>query len=607
MHKLLVERTSFKNLLRGSEPGRIDRGRHDVNARSIRVQSMDGQEAWTFNYKSNPSTTGHRWHGYVRFMKEDVSNKDNAMDLDCMVDCDCPDYRYRFAYNNAKADVGTIGRQNDWRHANQNNGRPPRPRSQGGVGDYGVGMCKHLCSLAEFLKTKITSDAPEPEEEEPTVKPTAVLKKAPKITPEHPTTTDAPEPGDSYSDSRSGLNEGRGRLYEQIDSFVRGNPEFDVQVIDNSLNENTVVVSESHEHGEWWIDEYGGVEFADGDTGDYNHEAIVIQRLNYQILSNFGIENEEGTLSTSEEDLKRALKSDGRLTPDEEASWDNMAGSKQKGPSDIIIEKLVEDKAIGDKKQTEDAVYIAYGSSTRDARNYAMQYWGWKVMKTFNKYIEIQTWVLKPDDLSIIVKGIWEIMDNDTDRDEDEDSEVGPDGFPGPFINVTVQAQGKRYSNIPLCVMEKKMPAQINAYRSGVHVGYTENLKEDYHHHHKEYRMYEANRHIIAIFEDNTRLKFEVHFRNKHGEDRDKWRRRAFTTWKSLASKLHGDVTLSDACNPIQKPWKDCFKEALKDPKLKEFIRSNPHHKIFDDAGYPAEVQGKAQPVVDPVNFTPRQ
>lgn len=1066
MHKLLVERTSFKNLLRGSEPGRVDRGNHDVNARSIRVQSMDGQEAWTFNYKSNPSTTGQRWHGYVRFFKHDVSSKDNAMDLDCKVSCDCPDYTFRYAYNNAKSDVGDLGR---------NNGRPPRSRAEGGVGDYGIGMCvsegeivstdrgllpiemiskndkvwtldgwrqvtnhgmtgtkkvieiktkngrklaitpehrifvfsekigfewiearflnkshflcitlpddielkyktfdvkeyigsklyyydqqicldetmaelmgymisegsvngtfsnfnsnlihdfhdkwisifgdksciirtdgcnvgshggeilkslgficgsynkeipswilqgkksiviaflrgcyagdgnfrnhhstyasvskklaqniqllntfigvncslncyksgvnksdtwvvrtssgketeklfnflnpirkyssyknlksnnsfgeyiiknvfrlfereiinsmdfsyenklvflgtirnyfpwitksyikelakllknkglllkksydiknsynmaylhdihknmktyyaekiikklsikkatkwkihkevlpplikklykvsnirtntlnllsrsdiifdafdtiidnnntknvydltvesseqftvngivvhncKHLCSLAEFLQTKITSDAPKPDEHEPVAKPTPTLKKQPAITPEHPTTTDAPEPGDTYSDSRSGLNEGRGRLYEQIDSFVRSNPQFDVQVIDNSLNENTVVVSESHEHGEWWIDEYGGVEFADGDTGEKNHEAVVIERLSYEILSHFDIDESEANVTEYLDDIKKTLVDDGRLTANEERLW-NDGGQIQ-----IIIDKLLEDNAMGDKEQTKNAVHVVFNHNNRDARDYAMKYWRWKIMKTFNSNIEVQTWFLKPEDLTMIVKGIWEIMDNDTERDDDEDKEIGDDGLPGPRINVTVQAQGKRYSNIPFCVMEKRLPAEINAYRSGVQVGYNENLTEDFHHNHKEYRMFEANKHIIAIFEDNTRLKFEVHFRNMHGADRDKWRRRAFTTWKSLASKLHGDVTLSDVCNPIQRDWKDCFKEALKDPKMKAYIRKNPHHRVFEDKGYPSSVQGKAQPCVDPVNFTPR-
>ena len=61
---------------------------------------------------------------------------------------------------------------------------------------------------------------------------------------------------------------------------------------------------------------------------------------------------------------------------------------------------------------------------------------------------------------------------------------------------------------------------------------------------------------------------------------------------------------MTDACNPDKKSWKQSFEEALKHPKLQEFVRHSPHHKVFDDKGYPAKVQGKPQTCIDPVNFT---
>jgi hypothetical protein len=239
MRKMLLERMSFSDLYASSTPDRVDRSKN-VNARSLRVTSMGGQEAWTFTYKSNPSTTGHRWHGYVRFLNEDVMQATSAAELDCMVDCDCPDYRYRFAYNNAKADAGAIG-PGSW---NQNNGRPPRPREQGGVGDYGTGMCKHLIALGEFLKTNIEPDAPEPEEPKatqpqqqpkpvapkPKVKPQPKQKPQPKPASQRPQTVNAPDPDDdSYSDSRGDmLQETTGHLAERLNNLVKSKPEFDV-------------------------------------------------------------------------------------------------------------------------------------------------------------------------------------------------------------------------------------------------------------------------------------------------------------------------------------------------------------------------------------------
>ena len=129
-------------------------------------------------------------------------------------------------------------------------------------------------------------------------------------------------------------------------------------------------------------------------------------------------------------------------------------------------------------------------------------------------------------------------------------------------------------------------------------------LSEDYHHLHREYRMYEGFNNVVAVFEDNSKLMFEVHYHNNHGPDREKWRRKAFTTWKSLANEIHNDVPLNEVGNPIQKSWKQSFEEALKHPKMKDYIRTEKHQKIFDDKGYPAKVQGKPQPCIDPVNFT---
>lgn len=246
---ILTERFTFRQLYNRSETGRKKRARQDVNAQSMRVMTLDENEAWAFSYKSNPSTTGKRWHGYVQFMKEEVKQTENAAQLQCMVDCDCPDYRYRYAYNNAQAGAGRIGKHPDWPYGNENNGQKWRPRSEGGVGDYGVGMCKHLLALGEFLKTKFTPDAPDPDEDKYDIqKPAPKIKKDRTPASQKPTTIQAPDPDDdTYTDSRTGsdtLQEEiqyppvpRGQvsqLYKRMEEFVRNNPEFDVQYEDES-------------------------------------------------------------------------------------------------------------------------------------------------------------------------------------------------------------------------------------------------------------------------------------------------------------------------------------------------------------------------------------
>jgi hypothetical protein len=346
------------------------------------------------------------------------------------------------------------------------------------------------------------------------------------------------------------------------------------KIIQEAVNETlATLIHEEHERGEWWIDESGTVTFADNTIGDSGHESIVISYLSNEILSHFGIEEDEvGFLNEWENELKAMLVADDNFTPEDEIMWEH------KGPTEVILKKLIEDGAYKDPEQAEDAVYIAWGSSSRDARDYAMKYLRWKLMKSHGADIEVQTWTLKPEDLDIVVRGIWDIIE-DTESTDDSDNEIGADGYPGPRINLTIQSKGQRFHDIPLAVLEKRLPSSLLNYRSGV------NLKEgyDFHHLHKKYRLYEGNNKIVALFEDGSRLMFEVHFHNNHGPDKKKYRHRAFTTWKSLATEIYNDVTINEVGNPIQLSWKESFKKALKHPKLQEYIRQPHHQKVFDN------------------------
>lgn len=237
MNNVLTEEMSFRQLLKVSDEkpdnSRFDRARH-VNTKSLGVRTIDENEAWTFSYKSqgNHSTTGMRHKGYVRFLKEHVAANENVENLPCMVDCSCPDYRYRWAYNNAKAGAGETGSGT----LNQNNGRPPRPRDARppGVGNLGEGLCKHLIALGRFLETSV--NAPSPDDEKP-IAPEKPEKKQITRPSQAPTTSNAPDPNDTYNDSRSGdtysdgrelQQEGQGMLMNRFLEFVRTHPEFEV-------------------------------------------------------------------------------------------------------------------------------------------------------------------------------------------------------------------------------------------------------------------------------------------------------------------------------------------------------------------------------------------
>lgn len=237
MKEVLLERMSFAALYNKSDPTRIKRS-DNVRVKPMRVTTIDGNEAWTFKYKSYPSTTGNPWQGYIQFFKDDVSGKESAGELDCMVDCSCPDYRYRWAYANTKQDASRIGAGS----LNQCNDAPPNKTNPGQV----PGMCKHLIALGEYLKTNIEPNAPEPDDEpirpmyEPQrVKPMVKKQPATVVTPsiEAPTPDDiTPDDEiDTYSDTRSGtLTEGGSGLYQRLDSFAKNTPEFDVMYDDET-------------------------------------------------------------------------------------------------------------------------------------------------------------------------------------------------------------------------------------------------------------------------------------------------------------------------------------------------------------------------------------
>ena len=92
-------------------------------------------------------------------------------------------------------------------------------------------------------------------------------------------------------------------------------------------------------------------------------------------------------------------------------------------------------------------------------------------------------------------------------------------------------------------------------------------------HENKEWFMYEGANTITAVFEDNSRQTFKVHFRdNRIRDDRDKHRKRAASTWKRLAMEIRKSAGLNRAGNPIVIPWPECFQRALQDPLMKEYI-----------------------------------
>jgi len=102
-------------------------------------------------------------------------------------------------------------------------------------------------------------------------------------------------------------------------------------------------------------------------------------------------------------------------------------------------------------------------------------------------------------------------------------------------------------------------------------------------HENKEWFIYEGGQTLTAVFGDNTRQTFKVHFhKNRLGEDRDKHRKKAASTWKRVATEIRKSAGLSKVGNPIVIPWQECFEQALKDPMMLEFIDDLRATPIFE-------------------------
>lgn len=183
--EIIAEKMSYVDLMRNSDPARANRASR-IPARSLVVKSLNDREAWKFSYKTPSSEitkspekpNGERHQGFIYFFKEWMDSGDDASKIPCSVDCDCKDYRYRLGYANKANDAGENG-------PNSLNKGLNYPSSI----NIGPGLCKHLISLKEYLKTQIETEPEVPTQpDQPAEKPVVVPKSPPpeKTPPEEP-------------------------------------------------------------------------------------------------------------------------------------------------------------------------------------------------------------------------------------------------------------------------------------------------------------------------------------------------------------------------------------------------------------------------------------
>lgn len=199
--------------------------------------------------------------------------------------------------------------------------------------------------------------------------------------------------------------------------------------------------------GEYWIDDSGRAEYADGDVGDKNHEMIVAEGLTRTFLSAMDIDDSDehiGTLPDHEDEIRAWCLEAGGVEedpqgydPEDDAEW----LAKNAEALELIDRDPIEfardlvrgmiGKRFPAKGQFDYAWAVACGAGNYDARVYAMQYDGWKRVARH----EIETWTLTAHDLKVIADGL-------------SDAAGGEELEPNETFNIEVRSTKKYYTDV---------------------------------------------------------------------------------------------------------------------------------------------------------------
>lgn len=168
--------------------------------------------------------------------------------------------------------------------------------------------------------------------------------------------------------------------------------------------------------GEYWIHD-GTVTYCDGDIGRDNHEAVVIDHVQRDIIERVG-------------DIRRTYG--GWFGDDSEGvDWDGWKGAKER---ELLAEKYGEDADRHEDEGESLLVAAAHAAGVtdeawetaemqNDARDYGMEHLKWKAVRGTN----VDTWTLTPDDMGDIASGLDEILNGEGGYDEEDGDEYDED------------------------------------------------------------------------------------------------------------------------------------------------------------------------------------
>ena len=204
----------------------------------------------------------------------------------------------------------------------------------------------------------------------------------------------------------------------------------DLQKLRDLIASNKNWYKKAEIRGEWWIID-GRSSFADGDIGEMNHEAYVI---NY-VASKYAYDEFIHDDWVDWDGFKKKLAKeeyDKELTDNEWKKYQKI----------IDVNKLAKN-ALTELGMTEQEINIVEGRE--DAREYGIEL-GWKRIRGNN----IETWNLTENDLKQIADGIYDIENEIKDEEE---------------FDIDVRSNKVFYSNVPWSILSQNTPSFLLPYR----------------------------------------------------------------------------------------------------------------------------------------------
>lgn len=217
------------------------------------------------------------------------------------------------------------------------------------------------------------------------------------------------------------------------------------QKIWESLNNRRIIYEDVQ--GEYWIDESGNAQYADGDVGDLNHEMIVSMGITSELLGYFDIMVDEPPVDFN--NLTDEI--DGEIFTymvDNDLIEDDGETDKYEifmNDKFDIMERYLRSLGI---ENIDAKLKVAYDQI--DSRLYALEYDGWK--RVHGNWIE--TWQMSESDLKTIVSGINDILDQEGIYDDEKET-----------FNIEIRKTNRTFTDIPWSVLSRGQIRYLIQYR----------------------------------------------------------------------------------------------------------------------------------------------